>query len=252
VIRSVTPDSIKDFIPDFPDLPPMIPVQLVSDLLRLTLLERFGGVWMDYSTILTTPLDWAVDLLSGSAHELLAFYNEFPGSYRSDHKRPIIENGFLVAKKGSSFIIEWKRRHLECLQSGQFAEFHQRKENYAQIRSNFVSTDEDAIGYLACYLAAQDTMLDSDSYSLLLRNAEEDYYYIYYNTVPARSRWRFAEEVLLRERDPALSPKLIKITRGHRAAIDEYIHYGCYRSRSLLGRYVLPCARQSELTGGSR
>lgn len=237
-INILTPESLRKFLPDFPSISDGIPVQLKSDLVRLMLLERYGGVWIDYSTVLTEPVNWAVDMLNQSDQELLAFYNEFPGSYRVNQERPIIENGFLVAKQGSNFISDWRRAHQACILSNDYLTFYSAKDHYDQIRSNFITRDEGMVGYLACYLAAQEVMLGSSGYNLFLMDATDDYYFYYYGTKPPRSRWRFAEELLLRSRGQTNPPRLVKITSGHRSAIDEYLRYGCYRETSLLGQYV--------------
>lgn len=238
VINALTPESLRDFLPDFPKIDDKIPVQLKSDLVRLMLLERYGGAWIDYSTILTEPIDWAVDALNKSDKELLAFYNESPVSYRANPERPIIENGFLVAKTGCRFISDWRRAHQACIQSNDYLNFYRMKDHYDQIRSSFLTKDESTIGYLSCYLAAQEVMLSSSNYSLLLLDAADDYYFYYYGTTPPRSRWRFAEELLLRSQGDIHPPRLVKITSGHRSAIDEYLRYSCYRDTSLLGQYV--------------
>jgi mannosyltransferase OCH1-like enzyme len=33
-----------------------------SDLIRLSLIKHFGGVYIDYTTIMTQPLDWLFDI----------------------------------------------------------------------------------------------------------------------------------------------------------------------------------------------
>lgn len=235
-IHVLSGETIRDFLPDFPDLPEGIPEQKVSNLARLMLLERHGGIWMDYSTILTRPLDWIIKLLDANDCEMLAFYNEFPDEYATDHARPIIENGFLAARAESKFISDWRRTYQDCIQSRDYKEYFRNLENFDDLTSNFLNKGKDHLDYFVCYIAAQHVMLNSNSYRLFLINAEDEYYYYSYSMTPPRSKRKFAEELLLRSVDGNARSRLIKITGRHRAAIDEHIKYGCYRSDSIIGQ----------------
>lgn len=106
LINRLDDRSVKKYLPDFPDVSHDVPVQLVSDLIRLMLLERYGGIWMDFSTLITRPLDWVVELFSLERYEAFAFYNEFPDEYRVNAERPVIENGFIAARPGSKFMAD--------------------------------------------------------------------------------------------------------------------------------------------------
>ena len=107
LINRLTDRSVKEYLPDFPEVPRNVPVQLVSDLIRLMLLERYGGIWMDFSILITRPLDWVVELFLSVRHGVFAFYNQFPDEYRVNAQRPIIDNVFIAAKQGSKFLAYW-------------------------------------------------------------------------------------------------------------------------------------------------
>ena len=228
-------DTIRNFLPDIPQLPDSIPEQKVSNLIRLMLLERYGGIWVDYSTFLTQPLNWVIDLIEKNNCEVLAFYNEFPDEYKTNHERPIIENGFLTAATGSKFISEWRRTYQECILSKNYKEFFRERDDFNILTSNFLRKDKNYIDYFVCYIAAQLVMTRPKPYRLILINAEDEYYYLSYSLNPPRSRRKFCKEMLLRSKRNHGYSRLVKITGRHRKAIDEHIAYGCYRQDSMIG-----------------
>jgi hypothetical protein len=238
IVRALTPETLTDFLPDFPILPEDMPQQKVSNLIRLMLLERYGGIWIDYSTLLTQSLDWVVDLAESSNCEAVLFYNEFYDEYRVNHARPIVENGFILSQKGSKFISDWRIIYQSCIQSGDFKTFFRSHDNFEELTSNFIRKSRSYIDYFICYISAQHVMLKSDNYRILMINAEDEYYYLSYKTKTPRSTRELAQELLLRNFDPRIPPKIIKLTGGNRAGIDEHIAYNCFRKNSLLGRYL--------------
>ena len=230
--------TINKYLPDFPILPKDIPTQQFSDLVRLMLLERYGGIWIDHSTIITQPLDWVVDFINKNHSEAFLFYNEFSDEYYSNHERPIIENGFIAAIPHSKFINDWREKYQECLTSEDYKNFFRFKNNFDDLTRNFVKKDKDYLDYFICYIAAQNVMCHPEKYRLTLINAEDEYFFTYYKVSPPRSKRRYAEELLLsREKNHPL-PRLIKIPGGHRKRIDEYIRYNCYYNQSILGCYI--------------
>lgn len=238
IVNELDKNSVKEYIPDFPEVPPGVPIQLITDLIRLTLLERFGGMWMDYTVLLTQPVDWVTDTLKSNECEALAFYNEHPSHYRRDLQRPIIENGLIAARPQSMFITRWRELFEECILSGRYLTYFREKSHYDSLVSNFLMHDQNLIDYLACYVAAQSVMLESDNYRLALINSEDEYYHYFYATGSHERRRKFAEELLLHKPpDPPIS-RLIKINGRLRNSIDEHITHGCYRADSLLGQYL--------------
>lgn len=87
---------------------------LRSDYLRLQLLDRYGGVWLDASVLLTRPLDeW--DFLRGeiTKRSFNAFYN--PSNMSSTCSYPVIETAFMAAPKGHPLVRDWLDRLMQLL-----------------------------------------------------------------------------------------------------------------------------------------
>jgi hypothetical protein len=74
---------------------------LISDHVRLEVLRKFGGIWMDASCICTQSLEWVHREQKRSRSELVAFTHWTTASH------PILENFFLAAVPGSPFVRAW-------------------------------------------------------------------------------------------------------------------------------------------------
>lgn len=234
----VSLERVTHFLPDFPPVPPSTPIQKISNLVRLMLLERYGGIWLDASILVTQDLDWIPTAFSKSNFGMIGIYNEFPDEYASNPLRPIIENGFIAARPGDPFVRRWLSTYADCILSTDYQNYFQvARSNFSELTSNFLRRDQSDLAYFVCYIAAQEALLETTAYSLQLINAEDDYYFYYYNTSPPRSRRQFAEEILLK-RAAERTPSLIKITGGHRSVMDDYIRNRCYRKHSIAGRYL--------------
>ena len=81
------------------DMPP----EAYSDLIRIALLERYGGVWIDSTVYCLKPLDaWLPEMLGSG---FFAFAK--PGPDR------MLASWFLAATKGNYLVQEWRRRTIE-------------------------------------------------------------------------------------------------------------------------------------------
>lgn len=72
-----------------------------SDWLRLQLLARHGGVWMDASTLLSRDLDWLHELHARRQAQYVGFYLERD---TRQPERPAIETWFMASVPGGSFV----------------------------------------------------------------------------------------------------------------------------------------------------
>ncbi len=80
-------------------LPQAISVQGYSDVLRVRLLDEYGGVWADATTLCTRPLDhWLPPLMQSG---FFAFSR--PGPDR------VIASWFLASERGGALIRAWRR-----------------------------------------------------------------------------------------------------------------------------------------------
>lgn len=234
-INLVDETNLYKYLPNFPILPSDLDVQVVSDLIRLSLLKYYGGIWIDHSVIVTSSLDWILAAAQEKKAELVCFYNEHPKTYNKDPSRPIIENGFIAAIKGSKFISHWQENFQKCILSENWVQYYVLRNDFNTLTSNFIKRNN--ISYFSCYIAAQETMFNSNDYRLLLINAEDEYYFYLYQIRSFIERTSFCEWILIAN-EPKILPKLIKIRKMHREAADICIKSNCYNELSILGKYL--------------
>jgi len=113
-------DTLSDYIdePPPPNYDKLTSHANKTDWMRLTLLKKYGGCWMDASIIVNDAA--AFDVLYEKAQqdrvELSAFYlEEF--TYRKD-PYTFIESWFLIAPQGSPLIIKWHKEFCYAVSIG--------------------------------------------------------------------------------------------------------------------------------------
>lgn len=105
----VSPDALPNLFQE------MESYQLASDAVRLALLCRYGGVWMDVNVLLRCKLDdlcWS-DIQSGRKTAAV-FYHPHYGTDAFQHK-DFTESWFLATKPGNPFFLRWQETLLELL-----------------------------------------------------------------------------------------------------------------------------------------
>lgn len=104
-IRILNEASVLDYIPDIPAVLDGASHAKRADWIRLELLRRHGGIWVDASSILTRPLDWVLEQHARTPAEFTGFYLE---RHTRDAAYPVVENWFMAAPPGSPLIADWQ------------------------------------------------------------------------------------------------------------------------------------------------
>ena len=81
---------------------------LRSDFIRLALLARYGGVYLDATVLLTGPLDWVLGAEKQSYWQFQAMYN--PTNMTIGCDAPVIESSFLFAPPNHPLVTCWLAR----------------------------------------------------------------------------------------------------------------------------------------------
>ncbi|MGR3371527.1 MAG: capsular polysaccharide synthesis protein [Pseudooceanicola nanhaiensis] len=100
-VRALDRAGLKDFLP--PDVWARVdastaPPEAFSDIVRLELLTRYGGVWADATTLCAQPLDEWIDRAAKPGFFALAS----PGGSRP------LASWFLAAKQGDYIVATWR------------------------------------------------------------------------------------------------------------------------------------------------
>lgn len=148
----ITPDNLKDYIDfdvkkvKFNDSPAR-----ESDIIRLNVLAKYGGVWCDASILMTRPFDFKTK----SEHEFVGYYIEH---YTTRPQWPCIEGWFFATVPNGKFITAWKDSFMRI---SNFATVDQWLSDLLQKGVDFQKTPKYMQNYLAINLAAQEAMQKS-------------------------------------------------------------------------------------------
>ncbi|MBX3633210.1 MAG: mannosyltransferase [Simplicispira sp.] len=203
---------------------------LRADWIRLELLRRHGGVWMDASTLLTAPLDWLQAAHQRSGGDLAAYYLE---RYTTDPAYPVVENWFLAAPPQSPLVHDLQREFTDTvlpLGGAAYVAHLQRSGEYQELVQGI-----DLPNYLSMHLALQRVLRSGKAYSVLLWRAEDGPFL--YHSLGHWGRTALKVRLLFR-RAAAAPPPLIKLRKPDRKRLDLYLARGLYHPSSTLGRYL--------------
>jgi hypothetical protein len=95
-IMYLNKNNIEDYISNMPENWKSLPPYRQADILRLKLLEKYGGVWMDASILLMENPD---KFIGG---DITLFTT--PGT---NNNNPVYENWFIASKKNNKIIKKW-------------------------------------------------------------------------------------------------------------------------------------------------
>jgi Capsular polysaccharide synthesis protein len=143
-----------------------------ADMIRLSVLEKHGGIWIDSSIIINRPFsEWLFNECDSKDKEMYGFYLD---SWSVSGKPPVIESWFIACRSRSPFLRKWKEEFYSISQ-------YQSIDDYIQAKKNEIYIDNIRMQhYLAIHISAQ-KVLQKDGYdrSLLCLLKAEDYAFHY-------------------------------------------------------------------------
>lgn len=137
--------------------------QLTSDLIRLYILEKYGGIWMDASIYLNQSLDWVHSYQKAENSEFVGYrLNLFETT-----STPVIESWFLCAIPNSVFIKDWKNKLFEVASYSSPIKFVDKLMKNTDIQNISIPY------YLIIHVACQYILQHNKKYATSLLSAEE-------------------------------------------------------------------------------
>lgn len=227
VINVLNEITIKDFIDIDLDRKDM-PLANISDLIRLKLLEKYGGVWLDASIVINKPIDWFIDKECNNV-DLIAFHRQVI-SVKSDF--PVIESWFLAAPKDSRYIAKWLKNFelVESIGSKSYFEIIEKRLDYMEIKQKINPPE-----YLIVYLANQITMKEIKSCNLILYLSDKSAYLLQ-DTLGWRAYKTHAYLTILDAPD-YVSP-IYKLTSGDRKYMEMIFNKSLINPKSIIGKIM--------------
>jgi len=146
-----------------------------SDYVRLAVLSKHGGIWLDASIICIQSFDvwfdsWREKHRSRDI-EFFGFYNE---QFTTKKKYPVIESWAFACVKGSKFVKAWTKEFMATDEFETIDEYLESREDDFKVDFQKIDVLDDA-NYLAIHISAQ-KVLQSDRYdrkNMILEKAED-------------------------------------------------------------------------------
>ncbi|MDT8998077.1 capsular polysaccharide synthesis protein [Paucibacter sp. APW11] len=203
-----------------------------ADWLRLQLLARHGGFWIDASTMLCESLEWAHLLQQQSQVEFVGFYID---RFSSRADQPIVENWFMAAPPHSRFVRDLAEEFGYAMGLGEAA-YLQVLRDQGKLERVVQRLGPDDQRYLIMHVAAAVILDQAPSlYRLALLRAEDSALGFH-----AALRWRKRHLMarLALSPCPRRLPVLIKLRGGDRRVIERAWERGWVYRGSVLARLL--------------
>jgi hypothetical protein len=234
VLHVIDKSTITDWLDaqlitdQFAQLPPF----RQADWLRLQLLARHGGIWIDASTLLTQSLEWVHTLQAERGSEYLGFFID---RFTTRPDQPIVENWFMAACPESPFILALAKEFDRALHMGEA--------NYLATLGDCgcLETVVQGLGpkdqlYLIMHVAAAVVLnRDPETYKLALIRAE-DSALGFHAALKWRKRHLYAR--LAMTPAPTRLPCIIKLRGGDRRVFERGLTRGWLITSSALAKLI--------------
>ena len=199
-----------------------------SEWMRLYLLHRYGGIWLDASIILTQPLDWMIEAQTAGRAQYLGYYLD---RFTARADCPVIDSWCMAAPLGSPFIADWFSEFCGAALTDSPAYIQALGRRREHILQKINSPE-----YLAVHVAAQKLLNQKQGYRLHLIRAEDSAYF--FQTRAGRlKRAGLFPNLLLRKCGDA-PPALIKLRGGERRKLEFYLRRRLFTKASIVGRFL--------------
>lgn len=145
-------------------------IQRYSDAVRLSILSKYGGFWMDASIICHRSFDWVHDIQKSTNAEMIGFYlNKFTlPEYRN--KADVIESWFFACIPNSHFVKNWYQEFMSISNHSSVDEYIKHLDEQGVHKQNINTPN-----YLAIHMSAQKLLQKQkkNKYNLYLLKAED-------------------------------------------------------------------------------
>ncbi|WP_145339431.1 glycosyltransferase family 32 protein [Pantoea sp. PSNIH1] len=225
--------SVKEVLPDFIFTSAQLTAQQKSEVIRLELLLRYGGIAIDCAALLFEDLSWVHSAHQERPMDVIGYYCE-----RStlNYLAPVIENWFLAAAPNNPFIREWQKQYAPIKHQGEQSFFNEmRKRDDFSLLTQRIAEPAQQPGALA----QQAAMREYRRVNLFLRKCEASAFY--YQRLNNWKSDAFTHAILFHQR-PHTPPPVIKLDGHAQLHLDFNLRLGNYNRSSLLGAMMQPVA----------
>lgn len=131
----------------------------LSDFIRLNILAKYGGIWLDASIICTQSFDYFFETVATKKTEFIGFYNNM---FTSNQDYKVIESWAFACIKNSKFVKKWRDSFMRL---EEYDDVDDWLDDVEEAGVDFQDIPEhDDPNYLAIHIAAQE-VLQLEEYS---------------------------------------------------------------------------------------
>lgn len=202
-----------------------------ADIIRLCLLEKYGGVWMDASVFCCQSLNWIYDIQKQQKSTMVVFCADH---FTNNKRYPVFENWFIAATKSHPFIRLWRRDFQDYLDMGY-------RDYIRGVSKTFINLQK--IGnpkYLTMHVSAQKLLqLNSNQdFKVSVLNASDSPFY-FLNRVNW-DRQKFVKSLITPYRGKTSHFNIIKLTGKSRQLTEKILRKrkSSIHTESLLSKYL--------------
>lgn len=228
-IRLVTQKTLAQWLPDLQFISADLSTAHKSEIIRLELIQRYGGIGIDCSALLFEKLDWVHQVQQDKPMDVIGYYSE---TATMNLLSPVMESWFIAAAPGNAFIREWLKQLAPVKNLGVQNYFNalKKRDDYPLI----VQKIAQPTGALLA-LAQQVAIKEFRRVNLYLRKCDANAYF--YQQLHAGRSDAFARSMLFEQR-PQTPPPVIKLNDSDRLHLDFNLRLGLYNRASLLGEMM--------------
>ncbi|MDR7332433.1 capsular polysaccharide synthesis protein [Roseateles asaccharophilus] len=209
-VRVLDRSTVGDWLPTLRADFDTLPAYRQSDWLRVQLLARHGGVWMDASMLLSRDLGWLHATRQARAADYVGFYID---RYTNRPKLPIVENWLMASVAGGRFVTALAAAFDRALDEGAES-LLQRLRDEGRHERVVQALTEDFQRYLLMHVAASELLDREPQLARLVLLRAEDGPFAWHAGVGWRKRHLYARLALVP--CPRVLPAVLKLRGGDR------------------------------------
>ncbi|MGJ0192351.1 glycosyltransferase family 32 protein [Pantoea sp. RRHST58] len=233
-LHLVTQRTLAQWLPEMTFISADLTPAHKSEIIRLELLHRFGGIGIDGGTLLFEKLDWVHQVQQDKPMDVIGYYRE---NSTLNFLSPVIEGWFIAAAPGNAFIREWLKQLAPIKNLGvqNYINDLKKRDDYPLIVQKIHHPAQAVLS-----LAQQVAVKEYRRVNFHLRKADANAWF--YQQLHAGNSDAFACSVLFRQR-PQTPPPVICLSGDERLHLDFNLRIGLYNRASLLGEMMQAPAR---------
>ncbi len=148
-------------------------VQRYSDYVRVHVLAKYGGIWLDSSVICQKPLDWVHEIQKRKGVEFIGYYTESMTFPEYKDSTPVLENWTFACTPESIFVKDWRDEMMEYMKYDSYLH-HSNEIVKKGVNPQKIPGAPNNIEYFGMHLAAQRLLQEQrEKYNLHLICAED-------------------------------------------------------------------------------